>query len=365
MSHTTLSGTVFGAYDDQDRMLSYGSLSYGYTANGSLKFKSENGDTTFYTYDNLGNLISVLLSDGTFIEYMIDGQNRRIGKKVNGEFKKGWIYQNQLTPIAELDSSKNIVSRFVYATQLHIPDYIIKGGITYQIISDHLGSVRMVVNSQTGQVVQYLSYDEFGNIINSNNPNYQMFGFGGGLYDSDTKLIRFGVRDFDPVIGRWLSKDPISFNGGSSNLYTYISNNPVNMVDYWGLYGYEVHYHLTKMWAMRSGFSEQEAEIVASANHGIDDKPTHAAWPWHFKKHFPNRSDVINAINETINCGDLEEFGKLLHSLQDSFSHEGYRWPGHIFEGNVVDQYNPKVGKDIMMENVTKKYMLEYYLKNL
>jgi YD repeat-containing protein len=61
-----------------------------------LKYKAENGDTTWYHYDLLGNLMSVSLPNGDFVEYIIDGQNRRVGKKVNGVIKKQWLYQDQL-----------------------------------------------------------------------------------------------------------------------------------------------------------------------------------------------------------------------------------------------------------------------------
>ncbi|MGI0016041.1 MAG: RHS repeat-associated core domain-containing protein, partial [Nitrososphaera sp.] len=63
------------------------------------------------------------------------------------------------------------------------------------------------------------------------NPGFQPFGFAGGLYDRDTKLVRFGARDYDPETGRWTAKDPIRFEGGDANLYGYVLNDPVNLVD--------------------------------------------------------------------------------------------------------------------------------------
>ena len=57
------------------------------------------------------------------------------------------------------------------------------------------------------------------------------FRFAGGLYDSDTGLVRFGVRDYDPAIGRWTAKDPIDFGGGDVNLYGYVFNDPVRFID--------------------------------------------------------------------------------------------------------------------------------------
>jgi RHS repeat-associated protein len=61
------------------------------------------------------------------------------------------------------------------------------------------------------------------------------FGFSGGLYDVDTKLTRFGYRDYDAYTGKWTAKDPIGFGGGDSNLYGYVLGDPVNLVDPWGL----------------------------------------------------------------------------------------------------------------------------------
>ena len=94
-----------------------------------------------------------------------------------------------------------------------------QGGVTYKILTDHLGSVRMVINSQTGEVVQEMSYDTFGQVLTDTNPGFQPFGFAGGLYDHETGLVRFGARDYNPSTGRWMQKDPGGFNGGDTNLY--------------------------------------------------------------------------------------------------------------------------------------------------
>ncbi len=72
-------------------------------------------------------------------------------------------------------------------------------------------------------------YDSFGSIINDTNLTLRIpFGFGGGLHDRDTNLVRFGARDYDPALGRWTAKDPIDFAGGDLNLYGYVLSDPVN-----------------------------------------------------------------------------------------------------------------------------------------
>ena len=229
--------TLSATYDTQDRLITYGDNTYTYNDNGDLatKTNSQTSETTTYNYDELGNLITVNLPDGRSIEYVIDGLNRRIGKKVDGVVQSGWLYQDQLNPIAELDGAGNIVSTFVYAHKPHVPAYMKKYGIEYMIISDQVGSVRVVVNKNTRQIEQIMDYDSFGNVILDTNPGFQPFGFAGGLYDRDTKLTRFGARDYDAEVGRWTVKDPIGFDGGDTNLYGYVANDPVNNLDPSGL----------------------------------------------------------------------------------------------------------------------------------
>lgn len=95
--------------------------------------------------------------------------------------------------------------------------------------------MRQIVNIDSGAVIQELVYDEFGNVISDTSPGFQPFGFAGGLYDTQTELVRFGVRDYDAEIGRWTSKDPIRFRGGDENLYGYVLTDPVNDYDIYGL----------------------------------------------------------------------------------------------------------------------------------
>jgi RHS repeat-associated protein len=232
----TARGTVTDAtYDAQDRLtaISVGPTvtSYEYTANGELRRKAEGAAVTTYAYDAFGNLRHVDLPDGTAIDYVVDGRNRRIGKIVDGNLVQQWLYQDQLEPLAELDGSGNLVAEFIYGSKSHVPAYILRGGQTYRIISDHLGSVRLVVNVTDGSVAQSIDYDEFGVVITDSSPGWQPFGFSGGIYNSDSGLVRLGVRDYDPSIGRWTARDPIGFAGRSANLYGYVAVDPVNRSD--------------------------------------------------------------------------------------------------------------------------------------
>ncbi|MGH9203918.1 MAG: RHS repeat domain-containing protein, partial [Vicinamibacterales bacterium] len=126
---------------------------------------------------------------------------------------------------------------FIYGRRSHVPDSMVKDGVAYRIVTDAIGSVRLVINAQSGEIAQRIDYDPFGRVLRDSSPGFQPFGFAGGVPDSATGLVRMGVRDYDPETGRFTSKDPLFFAGGSTNLYEYSGSDPINRTDPSGLYG--------------------------------------------------------------------------------------------------------------------------------
>ena len=155
-------GSGVATYDAQDRQLTAGGASFTYTANGERRTKVEGPETTTTTYDVRGALLAVDLPSGIEIDYRVDAEGHRIGKRVDGVLVKGWLYAGGLAPVAEIDGTGAIVSTFVYATKGNVPEVILRGGSSYRVFTDHLGSVRLVVDATTGATVQRLDYDAFG-----------------------------------------------------------------------------------------------------------------------------------------------------------------------------------------------------------
>lgn len=232
-------------YDAQDRLLTYASCSYAYKASGTLRSKTCSGATTNYDYDVAGNLRAVVLPDGGHIEYAIDGLGRRVGRArcttplevpcPEGSATDGFVFDGLLRPVAWVDGAGALKARFVYALQVNVPDYMITSAGTYRIVTDPVGSPRLVVDAATGAIAQRLDYDAWGQVLQDSNPGFQPFGFAGGLWERDTGLLRLGARDYEPATGRWTGKDPLLFAGGSPNLYAYAGNDPVNFHDPSGL----------------------------------------------------------------------------------------------------------------------------------
>lgn len=67
-----------------------------------------------------------------------------------------------------------------------LSEHMIKSGTTYKFFVDHVGSVRQVMNVSNGTVAQEMTYDEFGRVLSDSSPDFQPFGFAGGMYDSAT-----------------------------------------------------------------------------------------------------------------------------------------------------------------------------------
>jgi RHS repeat-associated protein len=241
-------GTAW-TYDAQDRLTSDVTSSYAYLDSGELSTKTTGSETTTYSYTARGQLTGVAFkTSGTTtktLSYVVDGEGRRVSKKVGAPatpaLVRRWLYRNDLQIAAELDGNNAVVARFIYGTR-NVPEYMVTGAVAdcntlanqancYRIISDHLGSVRLVVRMNDGTVVQKIDYDEWGNATCSTPATcptppagqptvwFQPFGFAGGLYDPDTKLVHFGAREYDPAVGRWTSRDPVLFRGGEPNLF--------------------------------------------------------------------------------------------------------------------------------------------------
>ena len=228
--------TVAATYDEQDRILTSGTATYDKVETGDLLRKTDGANSLELTYDELGNLMKASVATGsknTVVDYVVDGMGRRIARRLNNTFDRAFLYRDQLRPVAEI-TSDGTFSHFVYAESDSAPDMILRAGVPFRVIKDHIGSVRLVVNATTGVVAQKLDYDEFGVVLGDTNPGFQPFGFAGGLYDAATGLVRFGARDYDAETGRWAAKDPSGFAGGV-NMYAYCASDPINRVDPTGL----------------------------------------------------------------------------------------------------------------------------------
>jgi len=176
------------AYSDEDHLLTAGTASYQYDVDGFLTTKTDGTDVTAYNYSSRGELLSVNLPDGRVIEYVHDPLERRTAKIVDGTTVEKYLWQGLTRLLAVYDGNNNLIMRFEYADE-RMPVAMTRGGATYYLTYDQVGSLKAVADS-AGNVVKRIDYDSFGNIIADTDPLFYIpFGFAGGLHDKDTGLV--------------------------------------------------------------------------------------------------------------------------------------------------------------------------------
>jgi uncharacterized protein RhaS with RHS repeats len=159
-----IAGLTF-SHSLEDHTLTAGPVNFTFDYDDNLSTRTEGGQITTYSYASTGQLQWVTLPDNTRIDYINDSLGRRIAKKVNGAIKERYLWLDRTTLLAVYDGAGNLRQRFEYADD-RVPYAMTKGGITYYLAYDQVGSLRLVTDS-SGNSIKRIDYDSFGNIISS------------------------------------------------------------------------------------------------------------------------------------------------------------------------------------------------------
>ncbi|WP_031481746.1 RHS repeat domain-containing protein [Maridesulfovibrio frigidus] len=137
-----------------------------------------------------------------------------------------WIY---LTTLVAIEDSTGTTCFQHYEDA--DPIAMAKGDDVYLLSTDHLGSI-FTVADMAGNSLQEALYGYFGRRIQNSSPDYDLYlGFAAGLHDKDTGLIHFGYREYDPVIGRFITPDLIGYAGGDVDVYGYCIEDAINFIN--------------------------------------------------------------------------------------------------------------------------------------
>ncbi len=220
----TLGATA--TYDEQDRLIQQGGVSYTFDDDGYLTVR---GSDTF-SYSASGELLFATAS-GQTVAYHYDGMGRRIAK-TDAVGTAQYLYGNPGNPFQVTASrdAAGVLTTYFYDTAGNLFSFD-RGGQRYYVATDQLGTPKAVADV-TGAVVKSVEYYAWGVKLSDTNPSFDLpIGFAGGIADTTTGLVRFGWRDYEPGTGRWMARDPVLFRGGQANLYQYVANSPVNLTD--------------------------------------------------------------------------------------------------------------------------------------
>jgi RHS repeat-associated protein len=226
-------------YSNNNRLMSYGGLTFTYDANGNRTAQAAGQNVTQYWYDNENRLTSVMLSNADMVHYKYDALGRRIERSKNGGTSWERFSYDGADVVKDTRSDGVTIE---YGNGLEIDDKLwqkIGTGSTKYFTVDHLGSTRALTDAN-GASLDSFSTDAFGDgwiiIVNSNGDTITRtrYQYTGREIDVETGLMYYRARFYDPAIGRFVSEDPIGLAGGI-NLYGYVGNDPVNFVDPDGL----------------------------------------------------------------------------------------------------------------------------------
>ncbi len=260
----SIDATLGGNTDHADTSLLAppSSVSPTYDADGNL---TDDGLRTL-TWDADSRLTSVTTKDTLLpagapmyrVSYQYDDGGRRIAQTVEARTFSGGVYvlasrrcflYDGWNCVAEYDyapsgggASRTLFRSFVWSSSSPSSSLLIvrrhtgpQAG-THFATHDGNGNVTALVDASSGTESARYDYDPFGNLLRATGPfaAENPFRFSSQFTDEVTGLVYYGYRHYDPVAGRWLSRDPIGERGGV-NLYGFIGNDGVNGVDMLGL----------------------------------------------------------------------------------------------------------------------------------
>uniref|UniRef100_A0A8C8RBK7 Teneurin-1 n=1 Tax=Pelusios castaneus TaxID=367368 RepID=A0A8C8RBK7_9SAUR len=222
-------------YDLRDRITRLGEIQYKMDEDGFLR---QRGNEIFeYNSNGLLNKAYNKVSGWT-VQYCYDGLGRRVASKSSLGQHLQFFYADLSNPIRVThlyNHTSSEITSLYYDLQGHLIAMELSSGEEYYVACDNTGTPLAIFSSR-GQVIKEILYTPYGDIYQDTYPDFQVIiGFHGGLYDSLTKLVHLGQRDYDVIAGRWTTPNHQVWKHLNTvpkpfNLYSFENNYPVGRI---------------------------------------------------------------------------------------------------------------------------------------
>jgi RHS repeat-associated protein len=222
-----------------------GSFSYNADDEVSSETYDANGNTTStggknFIYDSENHMTS-MTANGTTVTMVYDAFGNRVGKTVNG-VTTWYLVEDDVNPtglpqVLEEKVGGAVQRVYTYGLQRVSQDQVVNGAWTVSFYGyDGGGNVRQLTNS-AGAVTDEYEYDAYGNSFTKQGTTPNNYLYRGEQYDTDLGLYYLRARYYNPLTGRFLSRDPEDGkvnNPASLHKYLYAYGDPVNRLDSMG-----------------------------------------------------------------------------------------------------------------------------------
>lgn len=216
-----------------------------------------NNGTNIFEYDGENRLRVIKRSSGAVLvaTYTYDDQSRRIRTVTTASAPQGvtdivyaWHGWNLVGELANANGTLAPIRYHSWGLDLSgseqgsggvgglLVQKDVASGEVYYPGYDSNGNLMILVNGSDGSVAASYTYDPFGRSVASSGTyaNSNPFRFSTKFFTSEAGLYYYGYRFYDPVLGRWINRDPIEEMGGKI-LYGFCSNDALNKRDKLGL----------------------------------------------------------------------------------------------------------------------------------
>ena len=233
----TGNGLATGVYSynpNTHQLVATGNAARTVDANGNTTAISQAGNTYGFGYSARNRMALAQLNQATVATYSYNDDGERIAKTANGATER-YNYGEDSQLLSEYGSTSR---EYVYLGDIPVANLDTLGSSTSiaYVTADQLGAPRAIADS-SGNVLWTWSYqgNSWGEQAPANNGYTYNLRFPGQYFDQETGFYYNINRDYDSSAGLYTESDPKGLRGGQWSTYAYVSGNPINYTDPYGL----------------------------------------------------------------------------------------------------------------------------------